>query len=54
MDKKFILTFLIVIGAIIFVPLIPNDVSLNCDISRDGELCNDTSAYISVYQKYFH
>jgi hypothetical protein len=53
MDKKFILTLLIVIGAVIFVPLIPNEASVDCENTSDTS-CDDTSGYVSVYTKYFH
>lgn len=43
----------LVIMAVLFAPLIPNDSSAECD----GELassvaCDQSSAYVSIYQKY--
>lgn len=42
----------LVLLAIMFVPLVPNDVSLECQ-SDFEEDCEEVSANISVYQKYF-
>lgn len=42
----------LVLLAIMFVPLVPNDVSLECP-SDFEEGCEEVSANISVYQKYF-
>ena len=51
MDRKFILTLVIVIGAVIFVPIIPNDTPLLCQ--GDNVSCDEGTGYISVYTKYF-
>ncbi len=46
------ITLALVLLAIMFVPLAPNDVLLECR-SDLGEECQEVSANISVYQKYF-
>jgi ABC-type cobalt transport system substrate-binding protein len=47
--KKFAVTLLLVLIAIVFVPLIPHDASINC--GADNE-CDDSVGYVSLYQKY--
>ncbi len=44
----------LVLIAIFFVPLIPNDAPIDCNDSGQGyEECDDTVGYISLYTKYF-
>lgn len=44
----------LVLLAVLFAPLIPNDKAIDCDDSAGAAAgCDTTSAYISVYTKYF-
>lgn len=40
----------LVLLAVLFVPIIPNDQMPKCEIE---EVCEDSIGYISVYTKYF-
>ena len=61
MDIKFLLLIVIVVGAVVFVPIVPNgDISIeDCpqsntiDYSTSDDGCKNNSAYISIYTKYF-
>ena len=48
--KKFAVTLFLVLIAIAFVPLIPNDAPIDC---RGQDDCDDAVAYVSLYTKYF-
>jgi hypothetical protein len=48
MNLKFLITLLAVVVAALFVPIIPSDVT-GCD--QDG-ICEDTSMYVSMYDKF--
>lgn len=37
--------------AVVFVPIIPNDVPIEC--VGDDTTCDSPSAYVSLYAKYF-
>jgi hypothetical protein len=50
MNFKFLITVAIVILAVVFVPLIPNDLSIECH--GDDLSCDDSSQYVSLYTKY--
>ena len=47
--KKFIATLAMVLLAVLFVPLIPNDALIDCR----GDVCDDLVGYISLFDKYF-
>ncbi len=53
MNSKFSwLVLALVVLAVIFVPLVPSVSSLDC-IGDASTECDDSVAYISVYQKFF-
>ncbi len=41
----------LVLLAVLFVPIIPNDVPINCTSTKGS--CDDSAGYVSVYTKYF-
>jgi hypothetical protein len=48
-----IITILLLIIAIIFVPIIPNDTPIECN-GASVETCDEGVGYISVYYKITH
>jgi hypothetical protein len=51
MNSKSSWVLLALIGiAILFVPLVPNDIPLNCNDVVDS--CDDQAGYVSLYSKY--
>lgn len=42
----------IVIVAVLFIPLIPNDAPIECSVGEVGD-CDEGVAYVSLYSKYF-
>ena len=46
---------LFVILAVVFVPLIPNDVPIYCNSGTEFSpaVCDDSAQYVSVYTKFF-
>ena len=45
------LILVVLMLAILFVPIIPNDVPINC--TGNDTSCDSPSAYVSLYTKYF-
>lgn len=44
----------LVLLSILFVPLVPNDVGIECDDSAGvSESCDQAAGYVSIYTKYF-
>lgn len=53
MPKSFWITLAIVLVAVTFVPLIPNDTPILCDESAGvSKSCDDGAGYISIYTKF--
>lgn len=49
-NKASWITLLLLVIAIVFVPLIPNDASIEC--SGVTEDCDEAVGYVSLYQKF--
>lgn len=43
----------LIIIAVIFVPLVPNDAPIECD-AASLETCDEGVGYVSLYKKFFH
>lgn len=43
----------LVLLAVLFSPIIPNDISIECDLVSETDDCDQGAGYVSVYTKYF-